>query len=160
MCSGLAAASNKSTTRPPLPPPGCGGERKETGRNWWVRIRAVNRTANKRNRNNNDTEKGNTQNKPAEQSPQNTAPLSPEPKRRCALLSRESVSAAPLPPTRTQHDDTWYGIPCSVWPGGISPPGCAPSWISVKINPVMAKPRTIYLMLDLKNSWLVFRLFF
>jgi len=30
----LAAASNKSTMRPPLPPPGCGGEWKETGRNW------------------------------------------------------------------------------------------------------------------------------
>jgi len=40
-CYGLAAASNKSATRPPLPPPGCGGEWKETGRNWWVGIRAV-----------------------------------------------------------------------------------------------------------------------
>ena len=28
----LAAAGNKSATRPPLPPPGCGGERKERGR--------------------------------------------------------------------------------------------------------------------------------
>jgi len=25
----------------PSPPPGCGGEWKETGRNWWVGIRAV-----------------------------------------------------------------------------------------------------------------------
>jgi len=41
LCSGLAAAGNKSAMRPPLPPPGCGGERKETGRNWWVGIRAV-----------------------------------------------------------------------------------------------------------------------
>jgi len=32
MCSGLAAAGNKSATRPPLPPPGCGGEWKERGR--------------------------------------------------------------------------------------------------------------------------------
>jgi len=47
------------------------------------------------------------------------------------------------PPTRTQHDGTWYGIPCSVWPGGVSPPGCVPSWIAVKINPVLAKPRTV-----------------
>ena len=31
-CSGSAAAGNKSTTRPPLPPLGCGGEWKETGR--------------------------------------------------------------------------------------------------------------------------------
>jgi len=37
----LAAAGNKSTMQPPLPPPGCGGEWKETGRNWWVGIRAV-----------------------------------------------------------------------------------------------------------------------
>jgi len=28
----LAAAGNKSTTRPPIPLPGCGGEWKETGR--------------------------------------------------------------------------------------------------------------------------------
>jgi len=41
MCYSLAAVSNKSTTRPPLPPLGCGGEWKERGRNWWVRIRAV-----------------------------------------------------------------------------------------------------------------------
>jgi len=40
-CSGLAAASNKSAMRPPLPLPGCGGEWKQTGRNWWVGIRAV-----------------------------------------------------------------------------------------------------------------------
>jgi len=40
-CYGLAAAVNKSTTRLALPQPGCGGEWKETGRNWWVGIRAV-----------------------------------------------------------------------------------------------------------------------
>jgi len=33
-------------------------------------------------------------------------------------------------------------MPCSVWPGGVSPPGCVPFWIPVKINPVVAKPRT------------------
>ena len=36
-----AAAGNKSATRLPLPPPACGGEWKEKGRNWWVVIRAV-----------------------------------------------------------------------------------------------------------------------
>ena len=36
-----AAAGNKSATWPPLPPPACGGEWKERGRNWWVGIRAV-----------------------------------------------------------------------------------------------------------------------
>jgi len=40
-CYGLAAAGNKSATQPPLPPLGCGGEWKETGRNWWVGIRAI-----------------------------------------------------------------------------------------------------------------------
>jgi len=50
----------------------------------------------------------------------------------------------PLPPTGTQHDGTWYGIPGSVWPGWgwVSPLSCVPSWILVKINPVLAKPRT------------------
>ena len=48
------------------------------------------------------------------------------------------------PRTGTQHDGTWYGIPGSVWPGWgwVSPPSCAPSWILVKINPVLAKPTT------------------
>jgi len=36
-----AAAGNKSATQPTLPPPACGGEWKERGRNWWVGIRAV-----------------------------------------------------------------------------------------------------------------------
>jgi len=83
---------------------------------------------------NNNTDKEKTQNKPH----------NPE-RRSCrhVLPSRESVPAAPLPPTGTQHDGTWYGIPCSVWPGGVSPPGCVPSWIPVKINPVLAKPRTM-----------------
>jgi len=59
------------------------------------------------------------------------------------LLSHERVPGNPLPPTRSQHDGTWYGIPCSVWSGWVSPPSCAPSWIPVKINPVLAKPRTL-----------------
>jgi len=31
-CSGFGCSGNKSAKRPPLPPPGCGGEWKETGR--------------------------------------------------------------------------------------------------------------------------------
>ena len=63
----------------------------------------------------------------------------------CEIPSHESVHDGPLPPPPgTQHDGTWYGIPCSVWPGWVSPPVCAPSWIPVKINPVLAKPRTHY----------------
>jgi len=46
------------------------------------------------------------------------------------------------PPARTQHGGTWYGIPCSVWPGWVSPPGCVPSWLLLKINPVLAEPWT------------------
>jgi len=59
-----------------------------------------------------------------------------------------SQAASEFPPCRpytgTQHDGTWYGIPYSVWPGWgwVSPPGCAPSWILMKINPVMAEPTT------------------
>jgi len=58
-----------------------------------------------------------------------------------------------LPPTGTQHDGTWYGIPCSVWPGGVSPPGCVPSWMLVKINPVLAEPRTQRLLKSKTTNW-------
>jgi len=34
-------AGNKNTTWPPLTLLGCRGEWKETGKNWWVGIRAV-----------------------------------------------------------------------------------------------------------------------
>jgi len=43
-----AAADNKSATWPPLPLLGCGGEWKETGRNGWVRIRAVEQNSKRR----------------------------------------------------------------------------------------------------------------
>jgi len=58
-----------------------------------------------------------------------------------AAQLRES-SHNPVPLTGTQHDGTWYRTPCSVWPGWVSPPGCVPSWLLVKINPVLAEPRT------------------
>jgi len=90
----------------------------------------------KGNSNNNDTDKGKTQHKPhdPESRPPQPPPHAPKPQ----------VSSHPqLPPIGTQRDGTWYGIPCSVWPGGVSPPGCAPSWSLVKINPVLAEPRTI-----------------
>jgi len=35
------------------------------------------------------------------------------------------------------------GLCLARW-GQPPPPGCTPSWIPVKINPVLAKPRTIY----------------
>jgi len=68
---------------------------------------------------------------------------------RCALPSCEWVPAPQLPPTGTQHDGTWYGMPGSVWPGGVSLPDCAPSWSPVKINPVLAEPRT-QIFIDVK----------
>jgi len=42
----------------------------------------------------------------------------------------------------TQHDGTWYGIPCSVWPGWVSPPGCVPSWtvLLLLLLPAFAVP--------------------
>jgi len=41
--------------------------------------------------------------------------------------SRAASEFPPLsPPTRTQHNGTWYGIPGSVWPGGVSPLCCVP----------------------------------
>jgi len=67
------------------------------------------------------------------------------PDRTGAARSRIASEFPPRrPPTGTQHDGSWYGIPGSVWPGWgwVSPPGCAPSWILVKINPVLAEPRT------------------
>ena len=61
---------------------------------------------------------------------------------RRALPSCDCLPAAQLPPARTQHDSTWYGIPCSVWLGWVSPASCVCSWLLVKINPVLAEPRT------------------
>ena len=96
----------------------------------------------KGNSNNNDTDKEKTQQR-------TTRPHRPSlPDRTHAAPSRAASEFPPRrapPPTGTQRDSTWYGIPGFVWPGWgwVSPPGCAPSWILVKINPVLAKPRTI-----------------
>jgi len=70
---------------------------------------------------------------------------------RAASTAVHSGAVSEFPPpsfpvTGTQHDGTWYGIPGSVWPGCVSPPGCAPSLIPVKINPVVAEPRTLSYM--------------
>jgi len=64
----LAAAGNKSAMWPPIPLPRCGGEWKETGRKLVGRDKgSLTEQQTKGNSNNNNTEKGNTQNKPAEQ---------------------------------------------------------------------------------------------
>jgi len=133
-----AAASNKSTTRPPLPPPACGGEWKEIDRNRWVGIGQFNRTANKGKRNNNDTDKEkiyktNPQNRPAFSDGTATEPS-------------RAVSEFP-PPCPPHRNPAWWHM---VWNTllclarfGLGQPGCAPSWSPVKINPVLAKPRTL-----------------
>ena len=84
-----------------------------------------------RNSNNNNTDKENTQNNRMHR----------------ATLTTTAPKPTAFPPprsplTRTQHEGTWYGIPCSVWPGWVSPPGWVLSWLLVKINPVLAEPRT------------------
>jgi len=62
---------------------------------------------------------------------------------RCPACSRAMNAFPPASfPARTQHNSTWYGIPYSVWPGWVSLPGCVPSWLLVKINLVLAEPRT------------------
>jgi len=83
------------------------------------------------------------------------------------LRSHERVLAMPPPLTGIQHDGTWYGIPGSVWQvwGWVSPPGCAPSWILVKSNPVPAEPRTLtsakqYLKRQYQHHQSLFKFFF
>jgi len=64
----------------------------------------------------------------------------------CLVHSQVATPFSPptqlTPRTGTQHGSTWYRIPCSVWPVWVSPQGCVPSWLLVKINPALAKPRT------------------
>jgi len=77
-----------------------------------------------------------------------TEPLSPT-----ATAARSRAASEfllPSSPTAgTQHDGTWYGIPCSVWPGWVRPPSCVPSWLLVEINPVLSEPRTTWNYLNL-----------
>ena len=71
---------------------------------------------------------------------------------RCPVRSRAASAFPPRSsPTGTQHDGTWYGIPCSAWPVWVSLPGCVPSWLLVKINPALAEPRTHWYVELLKS---------
>ena len=62
-----------------------------------------------------------------------------------ALCAPELQPTSPkqAPPPRTHHDGTRYQIPCFVWPGWVSWPGCVPSWLLVKIKSVLPKPRML-----------------
>ena len=86
------------------------------------------------NRNNNDTDKEKTQQKL-------TRSLGLH--RRRTLPSRESIPPPrhpPLEPSVTSHGMEYRALFGQV--ESAPPPGCAPSWSPVKINPVLAKPRT------------------
>jgi len=68
---------------------------------------------------------------------------SPEQDRCHAPPSRKSVPTAPRPPPEpsvTSHGMEYRALFGQV--GSAPPPSCAPSWSPVKINPVLAKPRT------------------
>ena len=138
----LAAAGNKSATWPPLAPPGCGGE--------WKRNRQRLVGWDKASLTQQQTEGTVTTMIHIRRKHDTNRTI-----QRAALLDRTDAhdpeprvsSRCVAPPTGTQHDSTWYGIPSSVWPswGWVSPPGCAPSWILVKINPFLAEHRTLVL---------------
>jgi len=80
--------------------------------------------------------KGNIQNKPAEQN--RSLGLN----HCCAFPSRERVPAVPPPPPEPSMTAHGMEYPALFGQVGVSPPGCAPSWSPVKINPVLAEPRT------------------
>ena len=131
-CYGLAAAGNKRAVRPPLPLPGCGGEWGEPGRNGWV---GEGRSDSSEQREQEQQRHRSGEERRQRQSPQRSC-------RRLALPSHLSLPTALLPPIRTRHGGTWYGTPCSDWPGWVRPPSCAPCWLPVRINPVLAEPGT------------------
>jgi len=73
----LAAAGNKSATRPPLPLPGCGGEWKRNRQKLVGRDKgSLTEQQTKGTGTTTIQKKGVTQNKPAEQSPQSRTALS------------------------------------------------------------------------------------
>jgi len=90
------------------------------------------RTANEVNSNNNNKDKKNIQHK------QRNAQSSSH----CLMPSAtEPWFASPwrAPTLRTPHDVTWYRIPHLFGQYGSD---CVPSWLLVKINPVLAEPGT------------------
>ena len=140
------AAKGHAVTLWPLLPLGWGGEWKEKGKNILVgqdkgSLTEQQTKAKTNSNNNNNTYKENTQNKQRNAQSNSHCPV-PH-----VLLSRGSHPPAQLPP-HPEPSMTRYQIPCSVWPGWVSLPGCVPSCFLVKINPVLAKPRT-----QMKQGW-------
>ena len=106
-----------------------------------------NRTANKGNRNNNDTEKEKTrQNRPHNRLSRTAPPLCP-PKPRVSSCRAASLL---LEPCLMAHGMEYPALFGQVGVGSARP-GCAPSWIPVKINPVLVKPRTISVFIRIYN---------
>jgi len=109
----LVAASNKSATWSPLPPPGCGEGEKKTGRKLVGRDKGslteqqakgtVTTTIQRRKHDTNRTTHRAVL-------PDRTGARAPE-------LRVSSSCPAPLPPSPARG--TRYGIPGSVWPGGV-----------------------------------------
>jgi len=125
---GFAGAGNKSTTRPSLSPPAGVQRRMERNRQklvGWDKG-SLTEQQTKGTRTTTIQIRGIHKTKQTAESRSHGPPLhAPE--------TRVS-SRRPVPPTGTQHDGTWYGIPSSVWPGWVSPPSSAPSWILLKIT--------------------------
>jgi len=102
-----------------------------------VVIGQFNRTANKGNSNNNDTDMENPQHKQQNTESNSHYPLlprAPEP---------QQTSCRPAPPNRNPawRHMVWNTLLCLARLG--QPPSYVLSWILVKFNPVLAKPRTV-----------------
>jgi len=93
-------------------------------------------TANKANSKKNSTDKENIQNK-QRNAQSNSHGLMP-----CALLSSDSLSPqpAPQPEASMAAHGIKYPVCLASW---FSEPGCVTSWLLLKINLVLAEPRTI-----------------
>jgi len=121
-------AGNKSATQPPLLPKGCGGEWKETGRNWCLPPpKGVWRRMERNRQKLVGWDKGGLTEQQTKGTGTTTVQIRRKHNTNCtthrgalaALPSHMSEFPLPCSPP-SQHDGTWYGIPCSVWPGGVT----------------------------------------
>ena len=129
------------------PPPAGVGRRMERKRQKLVGRDKGSLTEQQRegNRNNNDTNKEKTQPRTVQQ------PLS---RNRTGAAPAQAASAFPQRRSPPHRNPAWRHM---VWNTGLClarwgqppPAGCAPSWSPVKINPVLAKPRTVFQVREL-----------
>jgi len=90
------------------------------------------------NRNNNGTKKEKTYQRTA----RSRQPLSRNRTGAARSRAASEFPAAPLPPLEPSVTSQGMEHRALARWGQAPPPGCAPSWSPVKINPVLAKPRT------------------